>query len=203
MDHQPSLRSAMWRRLCCATGLWLLPAVAWAGADAGGLVTIEGGPDNSGHNYEFTVLNNHDSPIAAVSFPHFRADLFMVPQGWSTEGTTNAMGTGNIKLPGVCLATAPSASTGIQPGGQASFTIRVRPKGAWRGTSTVTVTFADGTVAQVPEVPLPCTEPEAAQRTRQTGFVVLGLLFLIVVARRRKKERAARSEAADGGGQPS
>ena len=165
---------------------------------------IEGGPDTSGHNYQFTVINNHLSPIVSLVFPHYRADMFTVPQGWSTEGTTNAMGKGSPNARGICKATAAPATGGILPGDRASFSIRVRPKGAWRGTDTVTVTFADGTVAQVPGVPLPQPEPAAARSTRLIGFAALGLLFLIVIAVRRKKRQSTGGEpAGSGSSQPS
>jgi hypothetical protein len=180
----------------------LAPAVGGAATDGDGKVTVEGGPDESGHTYEFTVTNNHDSPIVMVEFPHFRADIFAPPPGWSTEGTTNAMGHGNINAKGVCMATASLEVGGVPPRGKALFSIRVRPKGAWRGSDTVTVTFADGTVAKVPGVPLPQPEPAAAKGTRLIGFAVLGVLFLIAVAARRKKQQSAAGELADAGSSP-
>ena len=61
----------------CAADLVASPAAAQEN-----LVVIEGEPDESGHNYQWTVTNQHDSPIVEIEFPHFRADLFTAPEGW-------------------------------------------------------------------------------------------------------------------------
>ncbi len=159
-------------------------------------VAIEGGPDGTGHNYEFRVTNHHQSPIVLLGFPHFRVDVFTVPLGWSTAGTTNAMGEGGPNAEGVCKATVPQPDHGIQGGQTAVFQLRVRPEGAWRGTGTVKVGFADGLLIQVPDVPLPQREPTGARRTRMIGCSALGVLFLVVLAIRNRRRSAVRQDAA-------
>ena len=64
----------------------VIPGVA--AANEGRRVTIVGGADATGHRYTWTVTNEDTSPIVYVEFPHYRANLFFSPHGWSTDEST-------------------------------------------------------------------------------------------------------------------
>lgn len=160
-------------------------------------VAIEGGPDESGHLYSWTVTNQHDAPITEVEFPHFRADLFSAPAGWTQE-TTNLVNVGVADEPGICKATAPSPSAGIAPGGSGEFSMRITAKGASRGTGSVMVRFEGGASVRVAGVALPQRE---ATLNRFIGLVSMGGvlgLWILFRALRGGKRRAAKAVAETG-----
>ena len=103
--------------------VWFMPSIA-AGADP--LVTITGGVvDVKGHNYEWIVKNYHSSPIVYVEFPHYRADSFTAPDGWSTE-TPNLVGRpAEPDKPQVCIARPRPPNKGIVRGASVQFGMRV------------------------------------------------------------------------------
>src|SRR5262249_15330008 len=50
-------------------------------------VSIEGGRDATGQNYKWTVQNKSSVPITSVRFPHYHADIFVTPPGWTQHCT--------------------------------------------------------------------------------------------------------------------
>jgi len=48
-------------------------------------VTITGRADKSGKQYVWTVTNEYCSAVVRVEFPHYMADLFTSPTGWTGE----------------------------------------------------------------------------------------------------------------------
>lgn len=142
------------------------------------VVTIEGGPDNSGDNYSWTITNGHTSPIVYVEFPHYHATLFFAPDGWSTESTFLV----NVHVKdsaGVCTARVKEGSTGIPPGRSGTFRMRIHQAGTRQGVETVLVRFADGSEIRVPGVQL--AVPEAVS-DRFGSLIGLGAIFLILLA---------------------
>jgi hypothetical protein len=175
------------RRLVTAVaGLLAIVAGVPAAADDDQKVTIIGGADQSGHNYEWTVTNHHDSPIVAIEFRHFEVDLFSVPDNWSSQGSEVV---GN--KPGVCRASAVPPYGGLDAGESMVLQARVGPGGAHRGSGPVTVTFADGTTFTVADVNLPIREPVKGRYIRLVGSVVLGVLFLAALAAHQRRRRRA------------
>lgn len=149
-------------------------------------MVIEGEPDESGHNYQWTVTNQHTSSIVEIEFPHFRADLFTTPEGWRQE-TTFLVNIGVAEKEGVCKAIAPGPAGGIAPGQNSPFTMRVTAKGAKRGFATVTVLFADGTTALVNHVALPQREEVLSRFVGLLGLGgVVGVVILVRTLRGRK-----------------
>ena len=175
--------------LVFAAGAWSIFAVAAVAAGNDPRVRIEGGADPTGHNYQWTVTNDHTSPIVSVEFPHHRADLFTAPQGWLTK-TRHLVGLpNNEEGPPMCSAEAPAPGQGIARGDSATFKMRIAPAGAYRGTGEVKIRFADGETATVAGVALPRPESAWPRYTRLigTGFIgVLLLLVLVILDRRRR-----------------
>jgi hypothetical protein len=154
-------------------------------------VVIEGGPDDSGHGYVWVVTNQHNSPIVEIEFPHFRADLFTVPDGWRQE-TTYLVNIGVEEKEGVCKAIAPSPAAGIAPRQSMPFAMRITAKGASRGFGTVSVRFADGTAARVKNVALPVREAALNRFIGLLGMgAVLGIWILIRTLRGGRSKKPA------------
>lgn len=181
--------------LQCSFALGLIAAIITGPVFAeGGRVVIAGGADQSGHQYSWTVTNQHDGPIVRIAFPHFRADLFFAPEGWSTDKSTYIANVGVPDQPGVCVAEVGSHSAGIKEGGSETFRMQISARGAQRGRGPVTVTFADGTQTRVAGVELP-QRPQVSER-----FITLIALtaaiavWLGVRAMRGKKVRGQRCE---------
>ncbi len=155
-------------------------------------VVITGGADDVGHNYAWKVTNRYRSPIVRIEFPHYAADLFHTPAGWSqgTQAEMNLVNVGWKDEPGVCVATPAPPSPGLAPGVTAEFGMRIASRGAMKGTGTIRVTFADGTSVQVAGVQL----PEMPTRpSPYLGLVAMGailLIFIVVRETRRRKQPA-------------
>jgi len=160
------------------------------------LATVEGGADVTGHNYTWTVTNQHSSPIVAVEIPHYRADLFFGPDGWSTAESTYLVNVGVKDRPGVCKAQAPSKTAGIPRGRSAQFKARINARGAKRGRAEVVVEYADGTRVTVANVEVPRAETLGEKHTLKIGFGVMFALFLGAQAIRHRK-RNREGEAAE------
>ena len=145
-------------------------------------VVIEGGADETGQNYAWTVTNRHSSAIVRVVFPHFRADLFQAPPGWKTH-CTNLARVGGKELPGECAAWVDSPADGIAPGQSARFAMRTTGRAAQQGASvgrgTVPVTFADDTVVPVRDVEVP---QRIGASTKYMPLIGLALVFALGVA---------------------
>jgi len=164
-------------------------------------VRIEGGAENSGQTYSWTIVNASTSAIVAVEFPHFRADTFFVPQGWKRECTHLARAGAAIK-PGVCKAHVDQASAGIAPGATARFGMRLARGGALRRPGEVRVRFADGTETIVSDVELPTSQTFWERNIMGVGLSVLMVLVILHQVRRRRAQaaRAATDSGADHAG---
>lgn len=190
----PNRRRLARGALTLAAGAWAALAGAAVAAEDQPKVRIEGGADATGHDYRWTVTNQHTSPIVYIEFPHFRADLFTPPEGWTQE-CHHLVGLRESKtgLP-MCSATADEGNPGIVRGQSATFQMRIAPKGAKRGRREVKIRFADGRTTIVAGVELPRPETAAERYTRLVGFGVLFVVFLLgraVWTRRRKSEQSA------------
>jgi hypothetical protein len=158
------------------------------------LVEITGGRDLTGHWYKWVVKNRADSPIIYVEFPHYRADMWNIPDHWERE-TINLQGLpGVTEEAGVFKAWA-DPPRGIQAGGSAEFEMRINRKEAYRGTGTVVVRFADGGEAKVAGVDLPCP-PSFLENHGMP--IVMAALLLILVGYKAIKHRYARAERQPG-----
>ncbi len=155
-------------------------------------VTITGGADDTAHNYTWTVTNRHVSPIVQVEFPHYHADTFMVPPGW-TQRCTYLVNVGVEDRPGVCTATAP-AGDGIARGESVEFGMRICAAGANVGRGNVTVRFADGSEAVVAGVSLPEASPTSTKYMPLVGLAVIFVLVVVIRERRRRRSSADASE---------
>lgn len=156
----------------------LLASRAVSQADQAAKAVIEGGADEGGHHYAWTLSNRETSPIIRVTFPHYRADLFTTPPGWKQE-CTYLVNFGVADRPGRCTAGAPSAEQGIPSGGQARFEMRIAPPLPTRGLGRVEVELADGRILSIPaELPLPAGNAEKFLPVAAGGVVILILVAL-------------------------
>jgi len=180
-----------WQKCLCVVTI-LIPT--WAGISPAladePLVEITGGADVTRHNYAWTVTNRHSSPIVYVEFPHYRADGFTAPDGWTTGKSTFLVNVGVPDRPGVCIAEAPSPFAGISRGRSAKFTMRITAAGAEVGKGSVKVRFADGTEAVIEGVELPRPRSKLA---KYLGPLALFLFFAgwIVIRELRRRKRPA------------
>ena len=176
----------------------IVAAAAWlvlpAAARAQDKVTITGGSDETGHNYSWTVNNHHTTAIVTVVFPHYQADLFVPPSGWESENT-HMVATGEATSPGTCTAKVSNPADGIASGASATFTLRVGPRGAKRGSGDVLVRFADGTeTTVVTEVPT-----RELFLGRYLGLVGLGVMFgIFLLYRLLRSPRTPAAGSTDG-----
>jgi hypothetical protein len=170
-----------------------VPATAPAGPP---LVEIKGGADETRHNYEWTVTNRHTSPITRIEFPHYHADAFVVPSGWSTEGTTFLVNVGVADKPGICVATVMPSHTGIPEGGRQEFRMRITASGALVGEGKVRIKFKDDSTTVVPGVVLPVPPPYDFKYLPLVGAALIFGLWVII---RTIRERRRRASQADGG----
>jgi len=157
-------------------------------------VTVVGGPDATGQNYEWTITNQDRSSIVEVRIPHYRATLFHAPLGWKTDASTYLVNVGVADRPGECIARAPSELEGIVPGKSGLFRLQITPGGARRGVGSVTVRFADGRETAIARVAVP--QPELVG-DRYVSVIGLALIFGVVIGvqmrRRRHSKRRSQS----------
>jgi hypothetical protein len=154
-------------------------------------VTIEGGCDVSGHNYEWTITHQHTAPLVYIEIPHYRADTFEVPAGWEKEFINK---NSPVFDPGKCIA---RSETGLPAGQSVTLNVRINPTGALQGSGYILLKFADGQTASVlAEVPVKETFLEAWGKA-----IGLGGMFVAFVAiqwwrgRGKKKNRTQESLA--------
>ncbi len=156
-------------------------------------VEIRGGRDpENDHFYRYVVINRDTSPVVAVDFPHFRADLFVPPDKWALEVTErNALEWRS----GRCIATAPSSTEAIAPGRQSEFTLRIGPRGARVGTGTAVVTLVDGRTFRI-RVECSVGESFLERYAALVGMILaLGVFFLLRFWRLRRKRAASEAPA--------
>lgn len=164
----------------------LVANAAWAAQ-----VTIEGGPEGLGNSYQWTVTNDHSSPIIKVEFPHYRASLFLAPAGWSSS-CTNLVAIGAKDEPGTCTSVADSPASGIAPGRSLSFRIQLASGTVKRGSGTAVVEFADSRRQEVVGVLIPVPESRMTRFMPLVGLgVVLSFLIILETIRSRRKRRRA------------
>ncbi len=153
-------------------------------------VTITGGPDLTGHNYEWQVTNHYTSPIVFIEFPHFHGDTFFAPQGWKQEWKNRTM-VGSKNAPGWCRASAASAGEGIPPGGTSRFGMRIARAGAMARPGRVTVRFADGTETFVDGVTLPSAKGFIERNIMGIGLTLIAAIALLIHWKHRQGKRGA------------
>ncbi len=189
-------RNARFRTLDSLTMIVCLTQLGILTAEGQTLVTISGGPDETGHRYTWTVRNNKDSAIVFVAFPHYGADLFTAPEGWTREIVHPA--TEGPGKEGRCTAAARSAEHAIRPGGSATFSLRLGPyAGTWgvrHGEGDVVIRFADGTQTTA-RAPAPRME---STFSRYLPLIVVGLVLLVLLFRRSRRLRGRRPSAPGG-----
>lgn len=138
-------------------------------------VDVTGGADFSGHEYTWTVTNLHTSPLVYVALPGHHVDLFTVPEDWTFQRIASGL-----------VATAGQGAA-IVTGRDATFKMRVEPKGAKRGRGNMTVRFADGTQYIVRDVEVP--QPESNAETYMPLLGLAMMLLVIIMARRKRARR--------------
>ena len=166
---------------------WLVPALGVA-VDPPVAVTITGGSDASGQQYRWVVTNDDPSPIVTVEFPHFRASLFSVPDGWTRE-CTGLVGVGVKVERGVCTARAGVGQGGIVRGHSAAFEMQISAKGAQRRAGAVGIQFADGRKASILGVELPHPESSGDKLIPLVGLGTVVLIWIVLQALRNRKRQ--------------
>ncbi len=149
-------------------------------------VTITGGSTDRGHNYTWTVTNRHTSPIVSITFPHYRATVFDVPERWDRD-CTHLLKPGSKDKPGTCMATSTEPRSGIERGASATFTMRVWQSGTQRTRGTVSIGFADGAQVEVSGVEVAAREAFGDRYVTLLGLGSIFLVWLLVRAVRGKK----------------
>jgi len=150
-------------------------------------VTITGGVDDLRINYTWQVTNHHTSRIIYVEFPHFMAETFTPPKGWSWDESTNMPKANVSPKPGLCIGRVKSTIGGIAPSMTATFAMRVQTPTVKRRPGNVLVRFADGTEVTVTGVELPHRESKFEKYSTPIGIAALGILWLIVRTIRKRK----------------
>ncbi len=149
-----------------------------AAQGAGAKVTIQGGPDETRQQYNWTVTNFHSSPIVAIEFPSHNADQMSAPPDWSVD----------TRAAHVSVATANSPAAGVVSSGK--FGVRVSRLGAMAGRGSVLVRFADGSSYSVAGVAVPRGQSIGERAITPIGLGLI-LVILIGIARRNRKRAAA------------
>lgn len=153
-------------------------------------VIVEGGPEGLGNSYQWTITNSYDSPIVKVEIPHYRANLFYAPKGWTTS-CTNLVEVGGKDAPGVCTSSAQSPVDGIASGRSASFQIQLATGQVKRGFATARFTHADGATHEVSGVFVPIPESMGDRYIPLFGLGAILTVFAAIQAARRRKRRVA------------
>lgn len=156
-------------------------------------VTISGGADPSGHNYEWVVTNRSTTRIVAIDFPHVHADLCLAPDGWTTQGSTGLVGQDAETHSGICHARANSPAKGIAAGQSLTFRIRIAPIGAARGTGSVIVTLADERRVEVAGVELPKSPEGQRNYVMLFGMGAILAIWIVFDLWRKRKRLATES----------
>ncbi len=170
--------------------VWAVSVVSMAGG-AEPAAVVRGGADVTGQVYTWVITNRRDSPLIYVSFPHYRGGAFVAPDGWDTSESTYLVGVGVEDRPGVCVARAPSASDGIRVGRSAEFRLQLAAGGARHVQGEMTLHFADGSEAVIPEVELPYREAVGDQFVTLLGLgAIFGGWLLLRYVRSRASVRA-------------
>lgn len=165
----------------------MLAMVAARAMAAGPSAAVTGGCDPSGHNYEWTIVHDHESPLVYVEIPHFRADMFSAPDGWTTE----IINQNSPDLqPGKCIAQVTALSTGLRRGEKGEFTMRINAASAQKGRRAMRLRFADRA-----EIDVMATIPiEYSSLERYLVPLVLGgsfgLYLLVITIRSNRRRRA-------------
>ncbi len=163
--------------------VWSASLLVSAAAVAEPRVAIDGGPDVTGHNYEWSISHDHDAPLIHVEFAHYRGDMFFAPDGWSIEiENPNS----SDFTPGKCVA---DSATGLARGQRGEFTLRINAAGAFVGRGDFLCRFADGIELRVPaDVPVKRQSPIEPYATPAAmgGMFIVFLLVRAIRARRRK-----------------
>ncbi len=149
-----------------------------AGARAEAPVTITGGADPSGHQYEWIVANHGESPIVYVEFPHYHGALFFAPDGWHTE-CTFLVNVGVKDKPGTCKAWVDSPTDGIGCPESAKFSMQIGTPAARRGPGEVVVKRANGQQITVGGVELSQAESVS---DKYVSLIGLGVVLFVAVA---------------------
>jgi hypothetical protein len=156
-------------------------------------VEISGGRNDDGSFYTWVVHNHSDSPICYVEFPHYHADLWIVPEGWKKEATNLAGVPGPKAAESVARTWKEDPELGIPPGGSARFRLRTGRREIYRGRGTVTVRLANGTELKIKDVEVPSAPSRLDLAAAPIALGVLFVAFVIFHTARRK--RAARRNA--------
>ncbi len=151
------------------------------GADDFRLVEVSGGADFSGHEYTWKITNRHTSPLVYLAIPGHHVDVFTVPEDWTFKRIASGL-----------VATA-EPDAGIATGRDATFKMRVEPKGAKRGRGNITVRFADGTQYIVRDVEVP--QPETNAETYMPLLGLAMMLLVVIMARRKRTRRRSVSDS--------
>ena len=161
----------------------LFSLVQAGAATADPKVTVTGGADPTAHNYTWTITHDHTARLIRVEIPHYRADIFNAPEGWSAE-IINRQSL-DFK-PGKCIAQAVDSSHGLGSGQSGRFIMRAAD--SLRGTGAILLRFADGTETSITaEIP---TKPSSIQQwATPVGLGAIFGLFLLVRAARARRIR--------------
>ena len=148
-------------------------------------IEVLGGPDQSGHNYTWTIKNHSDIPITEVIIPHFRGDLFgPVPHGWEHEATEIPGKTSTGKA-GTCHYRSTNRGIySVGKGEEIQFHMRIAPKGAPKGLGVVTIIFQDGSKMEINNVPVSVPEAWLSQNAPFLGMAVCFIIFVVVMSRK-------------------
>lgn len=180
------VRVALWFVAICMVG-------GTAARGSGPEVSIAGGPDATGQNYEWTLSNEGRSTILEVRIPHYRAALFVGPPGWTTDASTFLVNVGVADRRGECIARAPSERDGIAPGKSAVFRMQLAAAGAVRGIGGVHVRLADGREIQISGVAVPVPE---SMGDKYVSLIGLGGIFGVLILLQRLRRTRRRSVSA-------
>ena len=166
-------------------------------ASTAGDVRITGGADASGHRYTWVVTNDGDSPLTYVEFPHYRASLFFVPDGWESD-CTFLVNVGVEDKPGVCTAWVDSPVKGIGRHQSAEFTLQIASGDVLRGRGEVVARTASGQQLVVSGVELPQPEPASDKYVSLLGLGLVLFLAIVVQRKRARKPKVPSHRATEG-----
>lgn len=202
MDRTSMASRSSWTLRHRVVSIWCggVACLGAATARADGLaVQIFGGPDDSGHNYSWTIENDYAAAIVRVEFPHYLADLFTPPNGWTPTITHPAW---EGPAAGTCTAVANDVAHGIKRGGSGVFTMRIGPYSGMSGVRTdlgkVRVTFSDGVAVEI-VAKVPVGESLLSRYVTLIGFgliATMAMLIRSVRARRLRRLTAGRAAPA-------